>query len=268
MHRAPFRWCLYALIAGISLSTLSSAGMVDLRIQVTNEQPAGGFGLAPVWIGIHDGTFSTFTSGETASAGLQTLAELGDTSGLMAAFAGHGAQTTVGSMPYVPGFSATSLLSVTNPSTDQYLSFAGMVVPSNDFFMANSDPQAFHLFDSSGHFLGPLTIQVFGQNVWDAGTEVNNITFGAAFIAGDNATDHVAENGTVGMVFGGSADYSSYLNSILGQTTAANYNISHVISSGDLIATIQINAVPEPSTAMLMGVGMAGCLALMLRGRS
>ena len=36
----------------------------------------------------------------------------------------------------------------------------------------------------SGNFLGPLTIQIFGLNVWDAGTEVNNIAFGAAFIAG------------------------------------------------------------------------------------
>ena len=33
-------------------------------------------------------------------------------------------------------------------------------------------------------------------------------------------TDHVAENGTIGLVFGGPTDYSGYLNSILGEPTA------------------------------------------------
>jgi Spondin_N/PEP-CTERM motif len=267
MPSALSRWCLCAVLALVPLSAVASAGTVDLQISVTNNQPAGGFALTPVWVGIHDGTFSTFTDGGTASAALQALAELGDTSGLMGDFAGQGAQTTVGGGPFVPGASGSTILNVANPSVDQFLSFAAMVVPSNDFFTGNSDPTAFHLFDSSGNFLGPLTIQIYGMNVWDAGTEVDDITFGAAFIVGDNATDHVAENGTVGLVFGGSTDYTSYLNSILGQSTPAGYDISHLISSDDLIATISVRAVPEPSTAILMGLGMAGSFALLFRKR-
>ena len=102
MLHSPLRWCLGALAALIPLAAVARGGTVDLRIQVTNEQPAGGFGLAPVWIGIHDGTFSTFTDGGMASPGLQTLAELGDTSGLMSEFTGT-AQTTVGSHALCPG---------------------------------------------------------------------------------------------------------------------------------------------------------------------
>ena len=117
-----------------------------------------------------------------ASSAIEAVAELGNTSPLTAVFSGAGPQTTVGSAPYVPGATASALLNVNDPTVHQYLSYAAMVVPSNDFFMGNANPLAFRLFDSGGNFLGPLTIQVYGRHVWDAGTEVDNINFGAAFI--------------------------------------------------------------------------------------
>ena len=240
------------LVAGVAIPC--SADM--LEITVTNNQPSNGFAISPVWFGVHDGTFSTFTNGGTASSGLQSLAELADTSGLTSGFAGQGAQTTVGSAPIMSGASASKILDIANPSTDRYASFASMVVPSNDFFFGNLNPKAFALFDSSGHFNGPLTIQIFGSNVWDAGTEVNNINSGAAFIVGDNIHDHVAENGLVSLVFGGPNDFSAYLNSINGKATPAGYDIGHLISAGDLIATIQISSVPEPSTLALSAIGL------------
>jgi hypothetical protein len=266
MRTAFLRDFLRVLTVVFSLAGAAPAFAAELQITVTNNQPAGGFAIAPVWIGIHDGTYSTFTPGTTASPALETLAELGDTSQLAAAFSGHGAETTVGSMPYVPGATASALLHVVNPAVDQYLSFAAMVVPSNDFFMGNSDPKAFHLFDSSGNFVGPMTILVYGRNVWDAGTEVDNINYGAAFIVGDNATDHVAANGTIGPVFGGSID-PTYLPSILGKATPAGYDISHLISSNDLIATIQISSVPEPSSMIMLGMGISGAFLAARRSR-
>jgi hypothetical protein len=182
---------------------MTNASADVIRITVTDSQPAGGFGISPVWFGLHDGTYQTFSAGSAASSGVQTVAELGDPSGLVSAFAGHGDQVVVGSAPMGPGGTASGLLSVADPTMNRFLSFGAMVVPSNDFFMANEDPQAFEIFDAAGTFLGPKTIMVFGRNVWDAGTEVNDIGFGAAFIVGDDATDHVAENGVVALVFGG-----------------------------------------------------------------
>ena len=152
-----------------------------------------------------------------------------------------------------------AFVSVADPAVSQYLDFASMVVPSNDFFFANQDPKAYQLFDSAGNFTGPITINIYGSNVWDAGSEVDNINYGAAFIVGDNITDHVAANGLVSQVFGGPNDFSSYLNSINGKATPYGYDISHIITPDDLIATITVvQSVPEPSTFLMFGIGAVG----------
>ncbi|MDG3005060.1 spondin domain-containing protein [Paludisphaera mucosa] len=247
-----------ALVALLSLLGGASAVAGPLAVTVTNNQPGGGFGISPVWLGVHDGTYRTFTPGEAVGPALQALAELGDPSALAAAFAGHGSGAVAGSAPIGPGGSASTILDVADPTTQQYLSFASMVVPSNDFFFGNADPLAFRLFDAQGRFTGPITIQIFGAGAWDAGSEVNDIGFGAAFIAGDDAHDHVAEGGVITRVFGGSIDQSAYLASIDGRATPYGYNISHLISPGDLIATITITSVPEPSTFLMLGVAAVG----------
>jgi hypothetical protein len=250
----------------VPISTLSAVAG-ELKITVESGQPSGGFAFSEVWFGVHDGTYRTFTPGSAVSPALQSVAELGDPTALAAAFSGHGAQTIVGSAPIGPGTSASSMINVTDATTQQYLSFAAMVVPSNDFFFGNSDPLAFRLFDDAGHFIGPTTIRIYGANLWDAGSEVNNIDFGAAFIVGDDATDHVAENGVITSVFGGNDDPSSYLASIDGKATPYGYNISHVISPGDLIATIRIQAVPEPASIAMLGIGSIVAMMAIRRTR-
>jgi hypothetical protein len=59
---------------------------------------------------------------------------------------------------------------------------------------------------------------------------------------------------------------AAFLSSIDGLTTAAGYQISHIPTSNDLIATIQINAVPEPSSIALLGMAVIG-LAVISRSR-
>ena len=114
---------------------------------------------------------------------------------LTSLFAGNGPETTLtsgGSLAqFLPGQSNSTILNVGNPSVDQYLSFAGMVVPSNDFFMGNATP--LQIFNSSGTFAGPITIQVYGSDIWDSDTEVQSITTGAYIHPGANPRQRHAD---------------------------------------------------------------------------
>ncbi len=58
---------------------------------------------------------------------------------------------------------------------------------------------------------------------------------------------------------------AAFLDSINGLTTAAGYTITNVPTSGQLLATIQINSVPEPASIVLFGMGVIGLVVI---GRS
>ncbi len=264
MRTASPRIVLTALAAMAIAALATPAHAADIRITVTNGQPGGGFAFSPVWFGLHDGSFDYFHSGATASAQVTALAELGNSGPLASLFAGHGVSTVVksgGALPqFTPGASASTTLNVANPAIDQYLSYGAMVVPSNDLFFGNDSPTAVHLFNASGQFLGPVTITILGSDVWDAQTEQDSILNGGAFIQGVDAT--FGTQITDGKVtrFLGESNASSYLQSIDGLTTAAGYPISHVFGPSDVIATITISSVPEPSTIATFTIGLAGTL--------
>ncbi len=75
--------------------------------------------------------------------------------------------------PFGPGTSLSMIFNLTPMSTSsRYFSYASMVVPSNDAFIANDKLLAFQVFDPMGGFIGANFI-VLGSMVRDAGTEVN-----------------------------------------------------------------------------------------------
>jgi PEP-CTERM motif len=248
--------------AVVAILIASPAPGADISITVTNDQPTGGFALAPVWFGVQNGSFNVFSQGSSASSQIATLAQFGNTAPLAGLFAGNGPETTLtsgGSLPqFLPGQSNSTTLNVSNPTVDQYLSYAGMVVPSNDFFQGNATP--LQIFNSSGNFVGPITIKVYGSNVWDSDTEQQSISVGLTFIQGQTpGSGTQITNGAI-TPFLTEMNSTTFLQSIVGLTTVAGYQISHVFSADDLIATINISSVPEPSSVVLLGLGVAGML--------
>ena len=73
-----------------------------------------------------------------------------------------------------PGETESTRLTLNGtPSQNRYLSYASMLFPTNDGFVANDDPKAIEVFDEDGNFLG-ADFMVLGSQALDAGTEVND----------------------------------------------------------------------------------------------
>ncbi|MFY8136193.1 MAG: spondin domain-containing protein, partial [Aquimonas sp.] len=157
-----------------------------LRVRVRNVQPAGGVFFTPFWVGLHDGSFDLYDRGAPASPALERLAEDGSVAPLAASFAGAGSDAVVAHAPgfagapvFEDGASAEAELRV-DPSRERWFSYASMVIPSNDAFVANGEPRQFEVFSEDGRF-HPLHVRVTGGMVLDAGTEANTET-DAAFL--------------------------------------------------------------------------------------
>ena len=76
--------------------------------------------------------------------------------------------------PFAPGMSRSVTVTVdASDPKNRFMSFASMVIPSNDAFIGNDDPKAYPLFDAEGSFVGQ-SIRRMGSEVYDAGSEVND----------------------------------------------------------------------------------------------
>ena len=171
----------------------------QVTVSIENLAPTNGTRLTPVWVGFHNGDFDTFSGGEAASAALESLAEDGSTALLSQDFNASGLGSidgTVGAAPIQPSEGATETFDV-DTSNGQYFSFASMVLPSNDTFIGNGNPEAYKLFDDAGNFLD-LDILVLGSRAYDAGTEVNDeLPANTAFFGQQDPNTGVDENGVV-----------------------------------------------------------------------
>jgi len=179
---------IFASCLGSSSSLLRSADTILFRgtITVTNLAPVNGTCQTPPWVGIHDGSFDTYDSDRPIPEPFQHLAEDGNSTFVMEAFAAANGTVwdgSVGDGPICPGEIATLEFQIeVQNGTEHYFSYASMVLPSNDAWVANGNPEKYTIFDEDGAFV-PLDIVVMGSDVLDAGTEVNDeIPVNTAFL--------------------------------------------------------------------------------------
>jgi hypothetical protein len=259
----------------LALATIGGAHAGnDVRITFTNLAPAGGLGVAPLWVGFHDGSFDAFTAGTAASIGIERSAEDGDSSPLGSLFSGAVPAGVQGTLPGPPAFPSDtrSMLfgNVDLSGAGRYLSYAAMVVVSNDFFLGNDDAMAVDLssFATTGGTLS-LLVGTPGQ-VYDAGTEVNDFNFslanGAFGIGGGQTMPNqgTGEGGVVHVVSG------NPFPAFLGQDLVPmgydfgplDFNSYNAVGRID----IEVAAIPEPGTYALMLAGL-GCLGWAMRRR-
>ena len=242
------------------------AANVPVRVTIRNLAPAGGTFLTPVWVGFHDGTFDIYDSGAAASSSLESLAEDGMTSGLAGDFAASGAGTVEATLlgmtipPIAPGEMTSMVFSLdAMAATNRFMSYASMVIPSNDAFIANGNPMFFPVFDAMGAFVGGSVI-VTGGMVLDAGTEVNDeVPMNTAFFGQMMPNTGVTQNGVVGTHPGFMPPGSG---GILDDPMFANADFK---AAGYQVAQITVEAVPEPATFGIAGAALALLAGVRLR---
>ena len=190
---------------------------------MSNPGPQDGTCQTPVWIGIHDGSFDIYNRNEPASPELERLAEDGNNMPLSDAFnkaSGTVRDATVGDAPLCSGDSATVKFSFrAQPDQSYFFSYASMVLPSNDAFVANGNPKAFPILiarsngDNSGNsswrgrgqqqrrhrIVRKVLITDNGRgDVLDAGTEVNDeFPENTAFLGQEAPDSGIVEGGVV-----------------------------------------------------------------------
>jgi hypothetical protein len=247
------------VLSVLMLGNLASGALVTIKVE--NLAPDDGVYLTPMWLGFDDGSFDLFTAGNAASAELEALAEDGKLGPLQAAFTGDDIVITgpgglIGVPPVLdPLESNTGSLNV-DGATNRFLTYAAMVIPSNDAFIGNDN--AIEIFDAGGNFLGKKIIMILGAQVWDAGTEVNT-EMDAAFINQAADGDGVAEGGVVGLHVGfiDSVGNPGGNPIILGGSNGLGANFDSVGADFTLPYAVvaRITITPEPATLVLLGLG-------------
>lgn len=261
-----------ATLAAAALALAGAAQATDVKVTLTQLAPVGGVGIAPLWVGFHNGSFDSFDAGYAASLGIERAAEDGSAaqlSSIFAATASGGVQGTLPGPPAFPGAVRTLTLTGTDlAGVNRYFSYAAMVVLSNDFFIGNDNATQFDLSGIANG--GKISLLVGGAGqVWDAGTEVNDFRYslanGAFGIGGGQtaANQGTDERGVVHLVSG-----NPYLSFAGQEFVPAGYQWGNLdFSTQGAFARVDIEVlaapVPEPSSAALLlaGLGFAGFIA-------
>ena len=193
----------------ILASPMSATAQDQARVTVTIENlaPQQGNFQTPFWVAFHNGQFDIYDRDQPATLffpnnpeAVERLAEDGNTAVIAQAFLDQGMgiveDTLLG--PIGPGdiVSRDFFLDPLAP-TSRYFSYASMVLPSNDAWVANGNPTAHAVFDENGQFVA-TSFFITGAQVLDAGTEVNDeVPENTAFFGQTAPNTGVDEGGVV-----------------------------------------------------------------------
>lgn len=257
------------LIKGFSLTlaagalscaaNLAIAAPVQVEVTVTSNVPVGGVAITPVWVGFHNGSFDSYDGGAAAASSLEALAELGNTGPISDVFAGtlvgdpldgrvQGTLADPNTGPLFDGGSASMTFTLDDGGANNYFSYASMVLPSNDYFIANGNPLAHDLSSLLSGSVSTISFNVGTVGtVNDAGTETNDFAFApatGAFGLGSSAPEGGdPEGGVITNVLGDPfADFGGI--PVGFDTSILNFNNAALYTDG--LATITFNVVPAP----------------------
>ena len=267
-----FKPLAIATLGLVAAAAATTAQAVDVKVTLTQLSPAGGVGIAPLWVGFHNSSFDAFDVGSAASLGIERAAEDGSAAQLSTIFAATVSGGVQGTLPGPPAFSgAVRNLTLTNvdlAGVNRYFSYAAIVVLSNDFFIGNDNAKEHDLAGIVGG--GHVSFLVGGLgDVYDAGTEVNDFRYSLAngaygFGGGQTGPNQGNdEHGFVHVVTGN--PYTSFLSQNLVpqgyQYGALDFNASPAFARIDI--EVLAAPVPEPQTygLMLAGLAVIGWLA-------
>ena len=294
--------CVVTATLFFLITSVLSAQTIDVRVDITHNGPDGGVAITPAWVGFHSGSFDSYNGGLAAQPGLESIAEDGSTALLSTQFldfdATNGGYTYVGPgpanalvrtgdlrdeyrvdatlaspsgpPPIQPGESVSQDFTIRIDGSNRYFSYASMVIPSNDFFIANGNPLAhdlMSLYDGQGS----ISFNIGGNNaspVNDAGTEAESYVTSAAnglfgLAGGQGGPDSPA--GSLGLPIANvnGALPLDALNFLEGSQPNFDFNDPTLYPNG--IATVTITAIPEPSSGLMWLAGFASLPLLRTR---
>ena len=290
---------IYLLSALTAVTVAQTASAAKIKVTIDNLAPPGGVYLTPVWVGFQNGSFDIYNGGLSSQPGLERLAEDGIVDQISSDFeqnftyidnssgtpvsatvlataqtaglpqTGTRVQGTLGTAPIGPGGTVSQEFNVSTDGSNNYFSYASMILSSNDYFVANALPTAHDISSLFSNPSEPISFNIgsadMGRPVNDAGTEVNNFNTSAGndFFPGlpegqTQPNEGADENGVVEIV---SDAYSDFLNTPPGfDFTNLNFNDYPNGVARVTIATV----VPEPGTSLVgllivSGLGMIAC---------
>lgn len=265
LPKAVSRLIATAIACSSVLAIASTATAASLKITVENLAPEGGTLLTPFWFGLHNGSFDLLNEGQALPIQpFERLVEDGLTAPISNYFASSGAGSVQGVVfgglerpiaPISPGAKASAIVDIDNSIlSTPYFSYAAMVIPSNDAFFANDDPLEHRLFDARGNFIA-TSFDIFGSEVYDAGTEVNDETpINTAFLGQPAPNTGTTEGGVVSIHPGfrpaGTGGVLDASTTFRGRTI--NFVNADFKAPGYRVARITIERVPEPSTLAIL----------------